>query len=168
MACEKNLLEAELDYAQRMHDTNEAIATSSFAELEQKLGTEHKDVFLEYKAAANTCAEIHRNNEHAKQQKNWAYALNNVEANNLGLKARKPRNNNQKPRRSPPQQPTAGPSGQSPRRDNRTFLRAKRHLPPKQNNAQRPRGQGARRANNGTPNADIMATALKIATALSN
>ena len=166
MACEKNLLEAELEYAERMHETNEAIAKTSFSELQEKLGTEHADVFAEYRAAANTCAEIHRSNEHSKQQKNWAIALNNVEADNLGLKSRKPKGNQKK--RQTPQEPTEGTSGWSSRKDNRTFLRAKRQLPPKSYRAQRPRQQGkqARRQNNGTPDDATMATAIKIALAL--
>ncbi len=161
--CEKRLLAAELDYAERMYNQNTAAVNAALNELKAKLGadsTEYKDCL----AAANTCADIHRKAEHQKQTKYWSLALSQNEATGLGITGRKKTQQTQKKRpvaQQPQTEPAAGPSGIQ-ERDNRTFVRARRRLVPNNgNNAQRGRQRNNQRDN--SPDARTMAQAMKIA-----
>ncbi len=165
-ACEKRLLAAELDYAERMYNHNTKLVDEALAELKTKLG-EDSDMYKDCLAAANTCADIHRRNEHSKQTKYWSQALSQNEATGLGMAGRKQKPPQQKRRPVAQQQePTAGPSGLQ-QRDNRTIVRARRRLVPNSNNTQRGR-QPRNNQREASPDSRTMAQAMKIAKILKN
>ncbi len=161
MACEANLLEAELDYAERMYDLNKTACEKALLELQTKLGADNNDVYQENLAAAKTCAESHRVREHEKQKKQWTEALSRQETSSLGLKRRPKNPPTRKPRSNAPDAQKAGPSGWTPNNNGRQYLRAQRRLPG--NNGPRGRPQATTSRNNADPDTETLAQAVHIA-----
>ena len=162
--CEKSLLDAEIEYAQRMYKLNSEDSAKALSQLSDMIGAdsaEYKDCL----AAANRCADIHRGKEHQKQTKNWTEALSRHEAVGLGYNGRKGTQQKQKPKRSVAQQPQASSSGASSRPDNRPTLNARRRLPSTTNNT-RGRHQAGNRRKNGGLNANNLQKAIDMVLSL--
>ncbi len=163
--CERALLEAQIQYALTQMKEFERLAHEAKAELLKELGPDLVSA-SEAEAAAEVCANYHKNREYLKQTKWWNIALNLQEQNRLGIKHNRRR---PAPRASQsdsganrgPQQP---PRAQRPYNFTRVLKTAKRRLPQNAGRPGRQPRQGQSNSNNNRdPTAEEMARAFQYA-----